>query len=178
MEDREVMLVDFKYDYGGRIASVKVTEEKNTFKIDIDDVQVSAEVLLFNEGFLQFSLGNKVHKCVVSEEGEKLHVFFGGKIFRLERIRAGGSKQKGPGAAAEMVEETGEMPSPISGKVIKILITEGEEVKKKQPMMIMESMKMEYKIRAPFDGVVKKIHFKEEEQVEEGQLIIVVEKKQ
>lgn len=62
----------------------------------------------------------------------------------------------------------------IPGKVVKVLVKEGEEVKKNQPLVIIEAMKMETVIVARVDGVVDEIYVKNEEMVSDKQLLITM----
>jgi len=49
------------------------------------------------------------------------------------------------------------MKSPLPGKVLDILVKEGETVKEDQALIIIESMKMENEICTEKDGLVKKV---------------------
>jgi pyruvate carboxylase subunit B len=55
----------------------------------------------------------------------------------------------------------GVVTAPMPGKILRILVKEGEQVKTGQGLLILEAMKMENEIPAPKDGVVKKILIKE-----------------
>jgi biotin carboxyl carrier protein len=48
--------------------------------------------------------------------------------------------------------------APMPGKVIKICVSEKDEVRKNQTLAIVEAMKMENEIKAPKDGTIKDIH--------------------
>lgn len=62
--------------------------------------------------------------------------------------------------------------APMPGKIIQVLIKEGDHVAADQPLMILEAMKMEHTLRAPHVGVVKEIHFQIGDQVQEGDSVI------
>ncbi|WP_048148455.1 acetyl-CoA carboxylase biotin carboxyl carrier protein subunit [Palaeococcus ferrophilus] len=62
--------------------------------------------------------------------------------------------------------------APMPGKILRILVKEGEEVKTGQGLLVLEAMKMENEIPSPMDGVVKAIHVREGETVDTGQLLI------
>jgi len=47
--------------------------------------------------------------------------------------------------------------APMTGKVVLILVSEGEEVKEGQSLLILEAMKMEHMISAPRKGKIKHI---------------------
>ena len=63
----------------------------------------------------------------------------------------------------------------MPGKIVKLLISEGEEVEQGQGLVVVEAMKMENEIKSPKAGLVKKVGVKEGEAVEAGALLIVVE---
>ena len=62
--------------------------------------------------------------------------------------------------------------APMPGKVVRILVSEGQEVKTGQGLLVLEAMKMENEIPAPKDGVVKKIYVKEGDAVNTGDPLI------
>ena len=72
-----------------------------------------------------------------------------------------------PAAAGE-----GAVTAPMPGKILRILVKEGEQVKTGQGLLVLEAMKMENEIPAPKDGVVKKILVKEGDTVDTGQPLI------
>lgn len=64
------------------------------------------------------------------------------------------------------------LSSPITGKIIRFKVKEGEEVKAGQELVIIEAMKMENIIRTDHDITIGKIKFNEGEAVGIGQVII------
>ena len=79
-----------------------------------------------------------------------------------------------PAAPAPTPAPAGEgvVTSPMPGKILRILVKEGEQVKTGQGLVVLEAMKMENEIPAPKDGVVKKILIKEGDTVDTGQPLI------
>ena len=66
----------------------------------------------------------------------------------------------------DIEEDKGSLTSPMPGRIVKILVKQGEHVKKGQELIIIEAMKMENKICAPYDGTVTLIYFPEGDQIE------------
>ena len=60
------------------------------------------------------------------------------------------------------------MGAPMPGVVLKILVTNGQQVTKGTPLLILEAMKMEHVISAPRDATVAAINCKEGELVQPG----------
>ncbi|MDA9231113.1 acetyl/propionyl/methylcrotonyl-CoA carboxylase subunit alpha [Rickettsiales bacterium] len=65
-----------------------------------------------------------------------------------------------------------ELNSPITGKIVKFCVKEGDEIKAGQELVIIEAMKMENIIRSDHDVKIGKIAFKAGETVGIGQLVI------
>ncbi len=75
-------------------------------------------------------------------------------------------------AAAEI---KGGCIAPMPGKVVKVMVAEGQEVAAGAVVVILEAMKMEHAARCPEDGVVKQVLVAEGEQVDADALLVVVE---
>jgi len=84
---------------------------------------------------------------------------------RRAMIRAGGK-----GAAGKAM-----VTSPMPGKVVKLLVAEGEEVRADQGVVVVEAMKMENELKSAIGGKVKEIFVKEGEVVESGAKLLLVE---
>ncbi len=67
------------------------------------------------------------------------------------------------------------LTSPITGKIIRFKVQEGEEVKAGQELVVIEAMKMENSIRTDHNVVIKKIKFMEGEPVGIGQVVMEFE---
>lgn len=67
------------------------------------------------------------------------------------------------------------LESPMAGKVLEILVKEGQKVAEDDEVIILEAMKMENPVFAPADGVVKEIKVKAGQQIAESEVILVLE---
>ena len=65
-----------------------------------------------------------------------------------------------------------EITAPMVGKVVKILVEEGQEVAEDDPVVMLEAMKVEMPVVAPEDGSVTAIKVKEGDTVEGDQILI------
>ncbi|HUK40931.1 MAG TPA: biotin/lipoyl-containing protein [Candidatus Acidoferrales bacterium] len=64
---------------------------------------------------------------------------------------------------------------PMPGKVIAVLVSEGDKVEAGQGLVIVEAMKMENEVHSPIAGEVKEIKVKPGDTVEGGAVLIIVE---
>lgn len=108
------------------------------------------------------------HKVLVNFNGKNFivlksgnHISIGAKTIEALDLKA---RQKTKGADSS----ENEMNSPMPGKILKVLVSVGDEVKAGQGLLVMEAMKMEHTIKASHDGVVEDICFKEGELVDGG----------
>lgn len=69
-------------------------------------------------------------------------------------------------------KKTESIKAPMPGLILKILVTEGQQLKKGEPVLILEAMKMENVFKAPGDSVVKSIKYKAGEAVEKGAVLV------
>ncbi|MEA3424142.1 MAG: pyruvate carboxylase [Bacillota bacterium] len=67
-----------------------------------------------------------------------------------------------------------EIGSSIPGKLVKISVSEGDEVKEGQEVAIVEAMKMETVITSKASGVVEKIYVSVEDSLESRELIMII----
>lgn len=96
----------------------------------IDNVQ-------YDGSAIEFTLNGDWHTVEVRDEQELL----------LDRLGF-----KTGAAAAE-----GLLKAPMPGKILDIMVQEGDEVEKDQPLVILEAMKMENELKAPVSGVIDSI---------------------
>ncbi len=160
-----------KYERNGNIYRVEVEREDHEYYISYegDTFTVTAEEV--DRGYLKIDLGGREIKCVVSETDGSKYVFLNGEVFEVSPLELTGRKFDG-----KMDSGAGEsdFKSPISGKVVKVEVQEGDEVKTSEVMMVIEAMKMEYLIKAPWDGVIEKVNFSQGDQIEIGEETLVM----
>jgi len=64
--------------------------------------------------------------------------------------------------------------APLQGKLVKIMVLEGDEIVKGQPLFVIEAMKMESTINSPLTGIVQKVLLHENSMVEQDDCIIII----
>lgn len=68
----------------------------------------------------------------------------------------------------------GALASPMPGKIVKVLVKEGESVAEGQTLLVMEAMKMQNELKSPCPGTVAKVHVGEGATVETGAKLVEV----
>jgi biotin carboxyl carrier protein len=167
--------VEFHYEHKGELYKVEIVKDDDNFIVKVGGQTYSLmEVLERSEGLLKFSLNRRPYKCRVASEGELRHVFIDGNVYQVKKVvkRKRGAGKKGKKGTGDDTAGSGQIQSPINGKIIKVRVMEDASVKSGQDLILIEAMKMEHRIKTPVDGKVRKIHVKEGDQVELGTLLV------
>ncbi len=69
----------------------------------------------------------------------------------------------------------GQLRTQMPGKVVKILVEEGQEVKVGDPLVILEAMKMENEIVCSKEGVIRNLQVKEGDTLDQGVALMDIE---
>jgi biotin carboxyl carrier protein len=126
-------------------------------------------------GSLSIRIGARIFDLMLEGTPPVLGVVGDGKRFyaqaESERARAlaAASRKRGAGAGDAMIT------SPMPGRVLKVLVAEGDEVAVGQSVVVVEAMKMENELKSPKAGKVTEVQAKEGSTVENGAPLIVVE---
>ncbi len=69
----------------------------------------------------------------------------------------------------------GSLRAPMTGKVIQVLVAEGDNVTQGTPLMVIEAMKMEHRIEAPHDGKVTHLRYQAGDTVQADDVLLALE---
>lgn len=75
--------------------------------------------------------------------------------------------------SAELGE--GQLNAPMPGKILEIMVSEGDTVELGDPVVILEAMKMENELKAPISGTIGQISAGKGDSVEKNALILEIE---
>jgi pyruvate carboxylase subunit B len=109
--------------------------------------------------------GSGVGRWALAAAGERLEVDVVDARGRALALSASAE----PSAAREMT-----VAAPMPGLVVRLLVTEGEEVEAGAGLVVLEAMKMENALRAPRAGTVGRVHVTEGQAVEKGAPLVTL----
>ncbi len=82
---------------------------------------------------------------------------------------------KKPAAAPASGGKGEQVTAPMPGKILSVLVQEGDQVQEKQTLCTLEAMKMEMTVAAPVSGRVRQVRAQVGENVVFGDLLVVIE---
>jgi biotin carboxyl carrier protein len=110
----------------------------------------------------------------VDHRGDEYRVLVDGRNYRVTLIDERRTRTS-DGAEGAGVQGRQAVSVPMPGKVIALLVTEGDQVEKGQGLVIVEAMKMENEVRSPIAGEVKQIKVKQGDTIEGGATLVIIE---
>lgn len=151
------MINHFRYEEES--IEAKLNMSPKGIEIEIGENCYSVKEITPRKFAVDLNGARKMVCCVIEKDRAYLDVE--GLLLEL-MINADDTTNSSAGGAALAKDK---IFAPMPGKVVKILVAEGDEVEAKQPIVIVEAMKMENQVNSPAAGKVKKINFKDGDQV-------------
>ena len=160
---------------GDQNYTVEIEENgKSVYRVSVDGNEFQVDGKKTGRTNYSLIVDDRSFEIEVDNTDDEYRVLVDGRSYRIHlvderRMRVGGAQ-----SSAELQgRQTVSVPMP--GKVIAVLIAEGDAVEKGQGLVIVEAMKMENEVRSPIAGVVKEIRVKPGDTVEGGAALLVVE---
>jgi len=154
---------------GGKDIQLRVEEHNGTGSLSIGNREVSFSVLNRNESGGWFTMNGRNYQFFIHQSEDKFVVWVDGHTYRLEQIGKGGRTEE-----ASTIHASGDIRSPMPGKILRVEVKPGDTVAQQQTLLIMESMKMETPLTAPFAGKVVSVSGQAGQAVEMGEVLVVI----
>jgi biotin carboxyl carrier protein len=139
-------------------------------RLDGRDVEVDAVLVL--PDVLSLRIGNMAYEVKSERVANELHLWVGSTRFAVEvrdprslRGRARAADDRGPR----------KIVASMPGKVVRLLVREGDEVGLGAGVAVVEAMKMQNEIKSPKKGIVRKVLVSEGAAVNAGDVLAIVE---
>jgi biotin carboxyl carrier protein len=134
------------------------------------DFEVDA--VLVRPDVLSLRIGNLAYEVKSERRASGLHLWVGSTRFAVEvrdpRSLRGRTRAGDDGGPKKVV-------APMPGKVVRLLVSEGDEVESGRGVAVVEAMKMQNEIKSPKRGTVQKILVSEGAAVNAGDVLAIVE---
>ncbi len=151
-----------------REAEVHLERFDHCYKATVDGKEYEVDFHRVSGGVLSLLIGGRQYVVSVSSQGGGRYRVSSGDVEDVELMDPlTFLAKKSHGDAQGDAQVTAYMP----GRVVKLLVEEGQEVSLGDGLVVLEAMKMENEIQAERNGVVKKIAVKEGQAVDGGDVL-------
>jgi biotin carboxyl carrier protein len=164
------LLYDISID--GHHHRLELTNSNGRWACHLDDREVELDAVLARPDVLSLRIGNQAYEVKCERVAGEWHLWVGSERFAAEvrdprslRSRAGAGDDHGPK----------KLTAPMPGKVVRILLKEGDPVEAGSGILVVEAMKMQNEVKSPKKGTVQKIAVKEGSAVNAGEILAIVE---
>jgi biotin carboxyl carrier protein len=139
------------------------------FLATVDEDPQELEVRVLDGATTSVRLQGDAQTVRLVRIGDTYHVAVDGRVYTLAPDSAGRA------GGAHHTLATPEIVAPMPGKILSVLVEEGQEVASGDGLLILEAMKMENRIVAEAPAVVRRVHVSDGQMVEGGALLIELE---
>ena len=156
---------------GQQVLEIEVRRENGRYLVQVDGVRHLVDAHKLEGDFYSILTDGRSFEVSVEPRNDAYHVRHGAteQLVRLtDPGRTAREGDKAPGGPERLV-------SMMPGKVVRVLVSEGDAVRAGQGILVVEAMKMENEIAASKDGRVSSVAVAAGQSVEGGTLLAVIE---
>ncbi len=164
------MVYDVTID--GKNYRLELNHAEGRWSCRLDGRDVEVDAILARPDVLSLRIGNMAYEVKSERVANETHLWVGSTRFAAEvrdprslRGRARAGDDQGPK----------KIVAPMPGKVVRLLVHEGDAVEPGAGVAVVEAMKMQNEIKSPKKGTVQKILVSEGAAVNPGDVLAIVE---
>jgi biotin carboxyl carrier protein len=165
--------MDFEYEINGQLKKISIEKKGDKAFATIGEKKMEVDSHVISDNCISMVIDGESYTIYLARAEGKKYIQVAGERYVVQETK--GAKERKSFDAHVTGDET-LICAPMPGRIVKILVKEGDKIKKKQSLVIVEAMKMENEIKSTFDGSVKKINFAENQMVGTEDTIIELTK--
>jgi len=142
-----------------------ISRDGNTIRVRIGDRELAAQFTQNTDGGGILAIDGRRYLIFGARRKESIFVSVGPASFEFKPAEAASRRRVRGLAATEVI-------APMPGKVLKVLVRDGDLVEAGQPLVVIEAMKMETTLVAESAAIVKHVQVEEGQTVDHGAVLI------
>jgi biotin carboxyl carrier protein len=147
-------------------------EEPRQLVATIDDRRVELDAAKISPGVYSILLDGRSLEVRFEAlvDGTLLHT--AGREYRVEIVDPRSWRRSRSGRIDPAGRQ--QIAAPMAGKVVRVLVSPGQQVETGQGLLVVEAMKMQNEIRSPKTGTVERLLAREGQTVNSGEILAVI----
>lgn len=152
---------------------VEFTKEEKGWMVELDGRRMDADVTEVTPNTFSILMeGGAFEIQMMPQPDGSLQVQTSGEEFSVEVVDPRAWRGRHSPAEAEGRQQ---IVAPMPGKIVRVLVQQGDRVEVGQGLLVVEAMKMQNEIRSPKSGTVVRVHAKAGQPVNAGEVLAWVE---
>jgi biotin carboxyl carrier protein len=155
------------YRCGEDERTVQVEREGEQFRVSVGERTFVISARAGENGRLDLCVDGNRRRAYAVRQRERTYLWLDGEVWTLT---APDPRRR----TTQRDEGGGSLEAAMPGRVLDVLVHEGDTVKRGDTLVLLEAMKMELRVQAPADGEVVQVFVTPGAVVERGQLLVKV----
>ena len=156
---------------GNDLREVTIARSDGQYRVTVDGTEHVVDARKLESDFYSLVVDGRSYEVSVESDGSSYYVRHGA----VEQVIT----LADPGRRARQLRAGGEGPEKVvammPGRVVRLLVSDGDTVARGQGLAVVEAMKMENEIPAPKSGRISSINVESGRTVEAGETLMVIE---
>jgi len=164
------MIYDITID--GKNYRLELEQADGRWSCRLDGKPIEVDAVLARPNVLSLFIGNKAYEVKCERVGNDVHIWVGSRRFATE-VRDPRSLRSRVRAADDHGPK--KLSAPMPGKIVRVLLKQGDPVEAGAGVLVVEAMKMQNEVKSPKKGTIQKIMVSEGAAVNAGDVLAIVE---
>jgi geranyl-CoA carboxylase alpha subunit len=162
--------VPVRIELGGKIHELEIGRERDGgYVASLEGKDVRFEIDELGRDSIRFRIDGLTESARFFRDGDRLYFLHHGVTCSIRDLSLAAPASAAAGGS------DGKVRAAMNGRVVAVLVKQGEPVAVGQAVMTLEAMKMEHVHTAPVSGIISAIDVVEGEQVMTGKIVVEIE---
>jgi biotin carboxyl carrier protein len=162
----------YEAEIDGRDVGIEVEDRNGRLLVRLGQRSYDVEVIRPEAGVYLLMVGDQVFEARAwTEQSDVIRVSLRGQIYDARIV----DRKHRRAAAEHQLEGQARLTAPMPGKVVRLLLRQGDQVAAGQGVVVVEAMKMQNEVRSPKAGRVIELRVAQGDTVNANQLLAIVE---
>jgi len=154
---------EIQVEFEGTLPAVRARVGEREYELNVQEVE---------PGVFWFNSEDQSIEAAVTTNGDGYQVRIGNRHLHLELLDGRTALRRSSQPDHDGIAE---LRAPMPGKIVRILVEQGDTVETNQGLLVIEAMKMQNEIRSPKAGTIQNLSVEEGMTVNAGDLLVAVE---
>src|SRR5438552_4016264 len=168
----KLVFVTYDITIDGKNYRLDLNRADGRWSCRLDGHEVEVDAVLARPDVLSLRIGNQAYEVKCERVAGEMHLWVGSARFAAE-VRDPRSLR----GRVRAVDDHGpkKLTAPMPGKIVRVLVSQGDEVEAGAGVLVVEAMKMQNEIKSPKKGTIQKILVSGGAAVNAGDVLAIVE---